>query len=954
MSEFLLNPEQKKAVESGEGPLLIIAGAGTGKTRVITERITHLVNTEACKAHEVLALAFNNDAASELEGRVLTALPFGSGFPNITTFHAFCLEFIREYGVEIGLNVRGEIMEDVEQYLFLRKHFSELPLNYFLSPNPDDLINKLLKHFEALKKEGISPEEYSEFVDKNDWEEEDEKNKYNELSTLYNTYESLKRKEGKMDFSDLHFYALKILRTRPHILKKMQSRYKYILVDEYQDTDPVQNELVNLLAEKYQNLTVVGDDDQCIYRFRGASVENIMSFQEKYNDTKKAVLNENYRSPQEILDLAYKSIQFNNPHRLEVKLDISKKLHAQEENKDAIFFKQFHHGMEELDFIAKEIDKQIKNGKNFNDIAVLVRKTSQAAEVENFLSNRGVPCQFVGARGLYSLPEIVRIIFVIEAAVMQNDTNALFNYLALKDFDLPMEELYRVMQVAKTTNLPIVGLLEKESKNGEYKEKYTLAKNKLKEVAEYSREHDALQTVYFILETMSWKDDLINKQDTAEGEKKILNVGKFLRKVESFTIQDDHPTLSGFLTYFQIILEAGENPQTAEFDHATNTVTISTIHRSKGLEWPVVFLPYLVKGDFPTTQRKEELPLPENMATQVDEDPAKTHIAEERRLFYVALTRAQEQVYLSYSNFYRELKRAKTPSPFLLEIDMPIMETEKSKTNPLLAKADNKKDEGLIGVDKKEFKSFSYSLIEAYQSCPRKVYYRSIAQMPTPPSPRQQFGTQLHNVLQEFMNNVRAQSSQPSLFEEKELDLNYLLSLWKQRFTPYGYHDKEVADKYYQRGVESLTWFYEDWEKDKVIPLAIEKSFKVPMEGVLLTGRFDRIDPGSDENSCVVIDYKTGKAKAQEKVDKKTPQLTFYALAVEQSLGLKAEKLGLVFLPDQKIVYTERGEKDIDKEKKKIMETINKIKEKDFGATPGPFTCKYCDYNNICPYSQAG
>lgn len=943
MNNFSLNPNQKKAVEHGEGPLLIVAGAGTGKTRVLTERVIHLINSEQCKAREILALAYNNDAASELENRVLDSLPLGSGFPEITTFHAFCLGLVQEYGMEIGIASHGGVMEDTENYLFLRDHYSELPLDYFLSKSHENLIKDLLDHFSKLQKEAIGPEKYRDFVATQKWEDADEHRKYRELAECYAKYIELKQSHGVLDFGDFHFYALQILETRTHILRKVQGRYKYILVDEYQDTDPAQNKIINLLAEKHRNLTVVGDDDQCIYRFRGASIENINDFKSNYPEAVVVSLVENYRCTQAILDRAYASIQYNNPHRLEVKLDIDKKLHAQKNNADSVKFQQFLHGNEEYAQIATAIRD---SSRPLSDFAVLARKTTHLKEAQMILANYGIVTKFVGARGLYYRPEIERVLAVMEAIGYPTNPSAMHNFLALPDFGIAMEKVYQLINDAKKYNNSALNLLRKKAESGE--RDFAKAYMILNELTEFSRQNSAVAVVYKILEKLGWKDELIAQQETPEGEQRVLNVGKFLRKVEDFCKDQIQPKLARYLEYYELLREAGDNPQTAESDFASEAVTLSTIHRAKGLEWPVVFVPALAKGDFPSADRGRGIDLPEGLATSVPSEVDDPHLAEERRLFYVATTRARDELHLSFSQYYREKKTSCSPSIFLREIGLEISDPDKKKPNPLLENPTEKVDE-VVSVVEKDFKKFSHSSLSAYQLCPRKFYYLQVAKIPTEPGVRQQFGSQIHAVLNEFMQRVRTQETQPGMFDEP-VTLEYLLELWRKKFSVSGYLDRELAEKFRQRGEEICKWFFEDWQAQKLVPLYLEHEFKFPFEGKLITGRFDRVDSGKTEGGCRIVDYKTGSAKDQKEVDR-DKQMTLYAMAAEASLGLKVEELTMIYLPDKTKVSTQRNAKQIEKYQKEMREVIAGIEVKNFEAKPDERKCGFCDFKEICPFA---
>ena len=333
-----LNPAQKEAVEYTGGPLLIVAGAGTGKTTGITQKIAHLIAQGLAKPEEILALTFTDKAAGEMEERVDQLVDIGYTEMQISTFHAFCQRLLENHGLDIGLPNRFDLLTETEAWLLVRENLDKLNLDYYRPlGNPTRHIHELLRHFGKCKDELITPEEYLRYAEQIKLDGDDvntsERSRLIEVANAYHRYNHLLIEHGAFDFGDLIGYSVRLLRERPLIRQALQARFKYILVDEFQDVNYAQYELVKLLTVQSSEfrvqrpqLTVVGDDDQSIYAFRGASVANILQFKEDFPDSKEVVLTENYRSGQEILDCAYHLIQNNNPDRLEEKLKIEKRL----------------------------------------------------------------------------------------------------------------------------------------------------------------------------------------------------------------------------------------------------------------------------------------------------------------------------------------------------------------------------------------------------------------------------------------------------------------------------------------------------------------------------------------------------------------------------------------------------------------------------------------------------
>ena len=322
-----LNVEQKKAVIYKNGPLLIVAGAGTGKTTVITHRIAWLMLSNKIKPEEILALTFTDKAAEEMEERVEQLLPYGYIDLWISTFHSFAEKILQQHAFNIGLPDNFKLLNQVQQNFLIRQNFNRFDLDYYRPlGNPTKFIQAMIKHFSRAKDEEIWPEDYLKYVEQlNNKETEDQEiARINEIANAYNTYQQLLLENSALDFGDLINYLLKLFEKRPQILEKYRKQFQYILVDEFQDTNWAQYKLIKLLATPKNNITVSFDDDQSIYKFRGASISNVMQFKKDFPKAKQVVLIKNYRSKQNILNLAYDFIQLNNPNRLEWQLKNTK------------------------------------------------------------------------------------------------------------------------------------------------------------------------------------------------------------------------------------------------------------------------------------------------------------------------------------------------------------------------------------------------------------------------------------------------------------------------------------------------------------------------------------------------------------------------------------------------------------------------------------------------------
>jgi len=465
-----LNTEQKKAVVYGDGPLLIIAGAGTGKTTVVTERIKHLIASGRARPPEILALTFTEKAAREMEERVDVIMPYGVTDMWISTFHKFCDRVLRQEAIHVGLNPVYRLMTDTDATMLFRKYLFQFELEYFRPlGNPTKFISGMLQHFSRLADEDISPAQYADWVQerksKEDTADEEavlEMSKYEELSRVYAAYQEIKVKEGRMDFGDLITQVLRLFRTRKNILSFYRKQFRYILVDEFQDTNIAQNELVRMLAGTAQNVTAVCDDDQSIYKFRGAAVSNVLSFRKHFPKSELIVLSENYRSTQAILDASYQLIQHNNPDRLEVKEHINKKLTAAN-GQVGVWPKLVYTDRveNEADSVAKEIHrirKQEKSGSKkyaWKDFAVLVRANNHAEPFTRALMRHGIPYQFLGPGQLFRQPEIKDLIAYLTVLSAIEDSTALFRVYSMPYFGIEPRDLAMLTSFARKYNLSL-------------------------------------------------------------------------------------------------------------------------------------------------------------------------------------------------------------------------------------------------------------------------------------------------------------------------------------------------------------------------------------------------------------------------------------------------------------------------------------------------------------------
>ncbi len=989
----VLNPEQKRAVEHKQGPLLIIAGAGTGKTTVITERIRWLINQGLAKPAEILALTFTEKAAQEMEERVDQAMPYGYTQMWIATFHSFCDRVLRDEAVNVGLDPGFVLMTEAESLLFLKNHLFDLPLNYFRPQgNPTKFLGGLLQHFNRLRDEDISPNEYfhwaqtqkSHFAEipqggqvksQNDKSkikiDKTEVRKYLELARAFKKYQELKIKESRMDFSDLISNTLQLFRKRKYILREYQQRFRYLLVDEFQDTNISQNELAILLARpphRRANITVACDDDQAIYKWRGAAIANVLQFRKRFPKAKVVSLIRNYRSTKTILDAAYQLIQHNNPDRLEIQEKINKRLMPVRKIKgEKIEFLHLDRVENEAEAVAKKIKnlklKSPQGGisakcKNYrwSDFAILVRANNHAHPFSQALTRHDIPSQFLGPGRLLRQPEIKNLIAYLQVLDDFEDDVAFFRVLTMDIFQVSARDLAAIRSFSRKHQLSLFTGCEEVSQEESQRPRPRISldsQQKISKIIKMIHRHLKLipkkssgQILYYFLEETGLLKAITSYQ-TALAERQALNTAKFFDQLRTYESNHEDASVFPVVDWLKMKINLGESPLAADVDWSeTDAVNLLTIHSAKGLEFPVVFLVNLVNQRFPTTQRPEQIPLPEAIIKEFLPQ-GDYHQQEERRLFYVGLTRAQDRLFLTAADYYAEAKQKKKISPFVSETlgEMPGRQAKQPadqlsfldfKPAPSVRPA--RLAGGPAGEPLITISSLSYSQINTFAVCPLQYKYQYLLRIPTPASASLSFGETIHKTLRDFYRLKQPAGQQ-------------LLSLLEKNWSPLGYSSKAHEKKMLLRGKTILRHFYKKLYDSSIKPLALEQGFSFPLSRSLkIRGKIDRIDSASSAGKMEIIDYKTGKAKTQKEVDQDL-QATIYALAATDSgiYGKKPEEiiLSFIFLEPVQKLSTQRTAIQLTSAKKEIIQKAEAIQKSQFLPTPSKL-CDFCPYQLLC------
>lgn len=959
-----LNKEQIEAATHKEGPLLIIAGAGTGKTTVISRRIAWLLSEGLAKTNEILALTFTDKAALQMLERVDILVPYGYTDIWVSTFHAFGDRLLRENALIAGFDSDFKVLTRPESAVFIREHLFEFELSYYRPlSDPTRFIEALISVFSRAKDEDISPKQYIAYAEglsqkaKDNPKDEalqEEAIQQREIACAYAKYQELLAKNGAVDFGNQFYMALNLLREHPLILKRYQQQFKYILVDEFQDTNFAQFQMVKLLAGDQKNITVVADDDQCIYRWRGAAYSNVLNFVDTFPEAKKVSLIQNYRSSQGILDSAYKLIQNNNPERFEVKAGIDKKLVAQDKNGAIPEHKHFDTNSSESDWVARTIKEKVKAKKfNYKDFAILVRSNSDGQSYLQSLNMEGIPWQFSGNQGLYSREEVKLCINFLRVIANLSDSLSLYYLSSSEIYALELSDLSLCMHQAKRRNKSLYLVFKNLESIQELSEVSQRSRDKIKlfladldKFLTVSREESTGRLLYsFLTDTGLLKK--LTKAPSLENETKIKNLAKFFDIVRDFELVAKEDRVINFVNYLDLLIEAGDDPETAESDLDTDVVNVLTIHKAKGLEFRVVFLVNLVAGRFPVSHRRQTIELPDSLLKEILPQ-GDFHVQEERRLFYVGMTRAKEELYLTSAVDYGGA-RMRRISQFVIEaIGDKVKEKEKQKTEALesIKRFAPKKESvksALSEIPQGQLLNLSFYQIDDYLTCPLKYKYVHILRVPIMEHHTVVYGRAMHDAVTRYFQ---------SKMEGKQMELADLLDVFRLSFDPQGFLDEKHQEKRSRIGQEALIRFYNEEGKRKSQPLYIEKEFSFKFENNKIRGRFDRVD--KEQDGAVIIDFKTSELSKQKDADKRTKestQLALYSLAYQNIYGVLPKRVELHFLESGLVGSDIKEEEDLEKVKDKIKEVSEGLRKHNFTATPGYMVCTYCAYNQICPFA---
>src|SRR5277367_2678479 len=972
-----LNTAQQRAVEHGDGPLLVVAGAGTGKTRVIIDRIRNLLETNPDLAGEnILGLTFTDKAADQMKWRVVNAIGERADGVWLSTFHKFCLEQVLR-----AANPDVQPLDDIDHKILLRRNIGKFDLKHFRRlQDPGEFISDFVQFFSRCQDELVTPDDYQKYVKslraKHDAQKkslepdalqaaEEEVARQEELARVYRVSEQLLRERNLLTFGAQLMHTAHLLQTDDALRQQIQDKYRYILVDEFQDTNIAQLELLWLLAGERRNIVAVGDDDQAIYRFRGASFGSFTIFLKRFCGvtdaklgpaTKKFLvsLSQNYRSTQRILRVAGEVIRHNEKSPLLP----PKALTTENREGEKIRIAEFGMPEEEAHWVASEIERLHAAGAPWRHFAVLYRKHTHREKLVDELRRREIP--FVIRKLSILSSTLVRDLLAwLRLIVVPGDNVACARVLAAPYWGLEPRDLVRLAERAdKNHRRPLWDEVESAhrepplNREGVRLPELVQILNQLKQSAR-SKTASALL------------DELIGNLGlaplAAEVDRQYLE--RLVEFVKEWERKNEKKQLRDFIEYLGYFDELDGDVQIEE-ELSDDAVQLMTVHAAKGLEFPHVFILRLSKSDFPSGARRPQFEFPGDLMKE-EQPKGDFHIQEERRLFYVALTRARKRLTLSTI-----VNRRKKPSPFLDDFLMKP-EIQKKDVAQSAPKVDVPPSEEIAGPapaapdptqlfppgpesaraysrvalwakafhpPRPEPLQLSASAIDAYDRCPMKYMFQYVWNIRGGPHAQMTFGNVMHATIREFVAETRKRGRVP---------VEEVIAIYEREWSSAGFPDEYQEGEYRKAGREQLEAFHRSFMAAPPDVLHQEKGFELPLEhNVVVTGRMDQVNRLS-EREIEIVDYKTGRPHNAKKAAEDL-QLSIYALAAREVLELAPGKLVFYNLVNNEAVESARDAKSLAATKARIAEVADRIRAGDFSAKPG-FACGYCDYKPLCP-----
>ena len=968
-----LNEAQRRAIAHGDGPMLVIAGAGTGKTRVITERIRHLLECNpALSGEDILGLTFTLKAAAEMKARVVKSAGERGKDVTLKTFHAFCESLLKDVDAD------HVMLDTIDHWILLRRNLHRLKLDcYRRLAEPGQFLNDFIDFFSRCQDELVSCDDYRRYADQLGAELEAERGELDEdslrlreeavareceIARAYQASEELLREKKRSSFGSLITGAVELLERDTGLRAMLQKRYRYILVDEFQDTNIAQLRLLELLANETRNVFAVGDNDQAIYRFRGASFGSFKLFLERFagwhegqdSTPFRISLTENYRSTPNILRVASEVIGMNT-----ATADFPKKtLHANRPEGERIRVVELAEPDDEAGWVASEIERVHRAGRHWRDTAVLYRAHNHRDELVRELSRRKIPF-VISKLSILDHPLVKDVIAYLRLIAKPYDDIAAARVLAAPAWGLAPRDLVRLAERGRKNRTKIYDELQSPQASLPF-ELQNGSVGALLEFLAAERKAMYRRTAAEILsDVLEWLEvlDRASEADSAY----VKRLPEFLKAWEPKSETRGLPEFVEYLEYFD---QAG-GAICLEEETSGDAVRLMTVHAAKGLEFPHVFVLRVNRGKFPQWERPRVFEFPARLMKEGAPEEH-FHNQEERRLFYVALTRAEERLTITsiaepkgkVPPFVEDLLmdpsvrkrdiRQLAPKPVPVPIaagsaqPSPPKALQESLFSPA---AGNAKVFSRIAAWAEAFHPPSGeplelhpSAIQSYRSCPQRYLFSSLWSLQEGPRATLTFGRVMHGTIRRIMAECKKGRRLP--FEEVE-------RIYEMEWSDKGFEDEYQESEYKKDGLEQLRVFHRTLDGQTLEIVELEKPFELPVENnIILKGRIDQIN-ALGRNDVEVVDYKTGKPQKQTEA-RKDLQLSVYAIATKEILELNPVRLVFHYLQDNERLETTRDAKQLEEALRIIQEVGADIRACNFPPRE-TFACRACAYRPICP-----
>jgi len=996
MPKLKLNPQQQLAVDTIEGPVMVIAGPGTGKTQIIAERIANILKQTDTSPDGILALTFTESGAKEMRQRLLATIGETAYYVNIYTFHAFCSSVIQEFPDRFIISHEMESLSELERVKMFHQIIDKQDLNYLKPPNePFYYTSAIIKAIQDLKREAISPQIFksilkkeSKYISKQkdllsktallDLEKQLNKNK--ELLQIYKNYQKLLKQQGRYDFEDMINLVVEAFKKDKNLLRTCQERLLYFLVDEYQDTNSAQNKVISLLASFWKdqaNVFVVGDPNQSIYRFQGASLENTISFTKTYPQAKIITLDKNYRSTQTILDASFKLIQKNHFQIQDIVKSAKKKLLSQQKYPEKkINLISFPSEILETYGIAKKIKRLIEKGVKPEDIAVLYHYNQDAIGLADMFAKLNIAIDIEGGANILEDPTINKLLTLLKAinsSINNLEDLDLFTLLHYEFFDfdsLDILKLARAASKAKSSIIDIIQSKDLKKLNLTQPNKFINFLTQLATWQQLDSQYTFSEFFEILLKKSNFLDWVINQSDSIE---KLNRLNSLFSEIKRLNNADHNLNLNSFLKSLNLMELNKLKINEEDLDITTNSVTLTTAYKAKGKEWQYVFIYKAIDTKWGNNRYRELIKLPQTILKNTDINKKEKN-EDERRLFYVSITRAKKQVFITYAERYSQGTNVKEaiPSMFISELPKKLLKLHSSQpiikqSQMILQQSFKPSAKPIHTITEKDFlkqiiKDFNLSptALNTYLSCPYKFKLNNLIKVPRAKESYLVFGTAVHRALEKFFRKFIKNNKYPNK--------KYLINQFNQALKKEVLTDSDLKTRLSQ-GNKILSAYYDYYKNSFKKPLFLEKYFggywsKSYLGDIALSGKIDRIDLlNKTEKTIKVIDYKTGSAKTRNEILGKTKyskgdlfrQLVFYKLLaqLDKNFPFKVIKAELDFVqPDNKGKFKKETfdipEEELSNLRSIIKKTIKQIRALNFSRTDDYFSCTRCEFKNHC------